>query len=312
MSELVWCEKYRPQTIDGCILPEELKKNFKAIVEGGELTNLLLTGVRGTGKTTVARALCRELGYKHIFINGSESSGIDTLRTDIRDFATTGSAISKTNLKVVIIDECEYLSANTMHALRGFMEEFTKTTRFILTCNHKHRLIPEIHSRCAVIDFVIPSEERPKIAGKILKNVCNILEQEGVAYEKPVVAEMIMKFFPDMRGVINKLQNASMGGAIDSSVLKSLGDEKCQGLMESLKAKDFKKMRQWAADNAHMEMGQIFNSLFEALTKALEPSSIPAATLILADYQHKAVFVSDHEINLTACFVELAAECKFK
>ena len=311
MNEFLWVEKYRPKTIDDCVLPAHIKTTFKQIVNGGELHNMLLTGTAGLGKTTVAKALCNELDLDYLLINGSEESGIDTLRNKIKQFASSVSL--QGGYKVVILDEADYLNPqSTQPALRGFIEEFSGNCRFILTCNFKNRIIEPLHSRCSVVEFNIPKKESERLCSVMMARLMLILDDEGIKYETKVLAELIMKFMPDWRRVINELQRYSTSGVIDSGILVSLSDISVNELMSSLKIKDFKKMRQWVADNIDSDPASLFRKLYDNMNEHVVPESIPQMVLILADYQYKNSFVSDHELNLVACCTELMAGVKFK
>ncbi len=311
MNEFLWVEKYRPKTIDDCVLPAHIKTTFKQIVNGGELHNMLLTGTAGLGKTTVAKALCNELDLDYLLINGSEESGIDTLRNKIKQFASSVSL--QGGYKVVILDEADYLNPqSTQPALRGFIEEFSGNCRFILTCNFKNRIIEPLHSRCSVVEFNIPKKESERLCSVMMARLMLILDDEGIKYETKVLAELIMKYMPDWRRVINELQRYSTSGVIDSGILVSLSDISVNELMSSLKIKDFKKMRQWVADNIDSDPASLFRKLYDNMNEYVVPESIPQMVLILADYQYKNSFVSDHELNLVACCTELMAGVKFK
>ena len=311
MNEFLWVEKYRPKTIDDRVLPAHIKTTFKQIVNGGELHNMLLTGTAGLGKTTVAKALCNELDLDYLLINGSEESGIDTLRNKIKQFASSVSL--QGGYKVVILDEADYLNPqSTQPALRGFIEEFSGNCRFILTCNFKNRIIEPLHSRCSVVEFNIPKKESERLCSVMMARLMLILDDEGIKYETKVLAELIMKYMPDWRRVINELQRYSTSGVIDSGILVSLSDISVNELMSSLKIKDFKKMRQWVADNIDSDPASLFRKLYDNMNEYVVPESIPQMVLILADYQYKNSFVSDHELNLVACCTELMAGVKFK
>lgn len=311
MDDFLWVEKYRPQTIDDCILPDHIKKTFKDVVSGGELHNMLLTGTAGTGKTTVARALCNELDLDYLLVNGSEESGIDTLRNKIKQFASTISL--QGGYKVVILDEADYLNPqSTQPALRGFIEEFSANCRFILTCNFKNRIIEPLHSRCSVVEFNIPKKEAERLCTSMLSRLIAILDAENVEYETPVLAELIMKHLPDWRRVLNELQRYSVSGKIDTGILISLSDISINDLMSHLKLKNFKGMRQWVADNIDTEPAAIFRKIYDNMSDHIEPTSIPQLVLILADYQYKNAFVADHELNIVACLTEVMAGVKFK
>lgn len=311
MNEFLWVEKYRPQIVEDCILPSSLNKTFSQIVKSGELQNMLLTGTAGVGKTTVAKALCRELGLDYLIINGSEESGIDTLRNKIKQFASSISLSG--GYKVVILDEADYLNPqSTQPALRGFIEEFSGNCRFILTCNFKNRVIEPLHSRCSVIEFSMPKGEKDRLASVFMKRLMFILDSEQVKYEPPVLAELIMKYFPDYRRTINELQRYSTHGQIDTGILTVVGDVSVNELMNNLKLKDFRKMRSWVANNIDVEPAVIFRKLYDNCSDYVEPQSIPQLILILAEYQYKNSFVADHELNTVACLTEIMAGVQFK
>jgi DNA polymerase III delta prime subunit len=311
MNEFLWCEKYRPQLIQDVILPKEIKKTFEDIVNGGELHNMLLTGTPGLGKTTVAKALCNELKLDFLLVNGSEESGIDTLRTKIKQFASTISL--QGGYKVVILDEADYLNPqSTQPALRGFIEEFSANCRFILTCNFKNRIIEPLHSRCSVIEFNLAKKDMPPLLAVMMQRIEYILNEEGVSFEKQVLAELIMKHMPDWRRVINELQRYSTSGTIDSGILVQLSDISIDNLMTALKDKNFKAMRQWVADNIDTEPAAMFRKVYDNMGDYVDPQSIPQVVLILADYQYKNAFVADHELNIVACMTEIMAGVKFK
>ena len=309
MSEFLWVEKYRPQTISDCILPDGLKQTFQEYVDAGEISNMLLCGTAGTGKTTVARALCNELGCDYIVINGSDESGIDVLRTKIRDFASTVSFESKA--KVVILDEADYLNPNsTQPALRAFIEEFSGNCRFIFTCNFKNRIIEPLHSRTSVIDFKIDKKDRPEMAQKFMGRMQYILTQEGIPYEQNVLAELLMKHFPDYRRVINELQRYSKSGSIDSGILSNIAEINTKELIDSLKDKDWKKMRQWVVNNVDNDPQGVYRKVYDSLIDKVK--QVPHLVLLIADYQYKSAFVADQEINLTACLTDIMASVEFK
>ena len=311
MDEFLWVEKYRPKKIEECILSQDLTKIFANIVSGGELQNMMLTGTAGTGKTTVARALCNELDLDYIIINGSEESGIDTLRNKIKQFASSVSLSG--GYKVVILDEADYLNPqSTQPALRGFIEEFSGNCRFILTCNFKNRIIDPLHSRCTTIEFNVPKKSMPKLCDQFLSRCQYILEQENITYDRNVVAELIIKHMPDWRKVINELQRYSTSGTIDTGILVTLSDASISDLMEHLKLKNFKLMRQWVADNIDTEPASLFRKVYDNMNEYVDPQSIPQLVLILADYQYKNSFVADHELNMVACLTEIMAGVKFK
>jgi len=310
-TNFLWVEKYRPQSIEDCILPDNTKNTFQEIVDSGQLQNLLLSGGPGCGKTTVAKALCNELNTDWIIINCSEDGNIDTLRTRIRQFASTIS-ISGNN-KAVILDEFDYANPQSMQpALRGFMEEFSKNCRFILTCNFKNRVIEPLHSRCTCIDFKFDSKDKMKLSAKFMDRAKFILDSEKVKYDEKVLAKLIVKFSPDFRRLINELQRYSRSGAIDVGILSEAGDVVVEELMKAMKSKNFQDVRKWVAMNLDNDSSHVFRKIYDALHESLEPSSIPPAILIIADYQYKAAFVADHEINLTACVIQLMMECSFK
>ena len=311
MQEFLWVEKYRPQKIDDCILSLDLKRVFTNIISKGELQNMMFTGTAGTGKNIVARALCNELDLDYIVINGSEESGIDTLRNKIKQFASSVSLSG--GYKVVILDEADYLNPqSTQPALRGFIEEFSANCRFILTCNFKNRVIEPLHSRCSVIEFAMPKKERDSLAGQFMQRVQQILAVESINSDPAVLAELIIKYFPDFRRTLNELQRYSNFGKIDSGILVNVSDVSLDSLMNALKVKDFKKMRQWVADNIDTEPAAMFRKLYDNMNDFVEPQSIPQLVLILADYQYKNSFVADHELNMVACLTEVMAGVKFK
>jgi DNA polymerase III delta prime subunit len=314
MSDFLWVEKYRPKKIQDCILSEDLKQTFLEFVKKKEIPNLLLSGTAGTGKTTVARALCEEIGVDYIIINGSdEGRQIDTLRNKIKNFASTISLTKEANHKVVIIDEADYMNAESVQpALRNFIETFFNNCRFIFTCNYKNKIIPALHSRCTVIDFRIVNGQKVKTATQLMDRLSIILKDEGVEFDKKVLAEVIQKYYPDFRRTINELQRYSVRGKIDSGILFSLSEENNKDLIVKLKDKDFNGMRKWVIQNLDKEPSSLFSSIYDNLYEYLEPKSIPQAVLIIAGYQYKAAFVADQEINMVACLTEIMAGCKFK
>jgi DNA polymerase III delta prime subunit len=311
MSEInLFVEKYRPKTIEECILPESTKNTFREIVKSGECQNLLLSGKPGTGKTSVAKALCNDLDCDWIMINCSEDGNIDTLRTKIRTFASTVSLSDKR--KVVILDEFDYSNASSIQpALRGAIEEFAANCRFILTCNYKNRIIEPIHSRCTTIEFSIPSKEKPKMAKEFMSRCEMILDEEGITYDMKVLAELILKYFPDFRKILNELQRYSVSGTIDVGILAT-PSQKINDVIKAMKDKDFVTVRKWVAGNMDNSQTDLFRSIYDGLYEHLSPTSIPNAILILAEYQYKAAFVADQEINTAACMVELMMSCEFK
>jgi DNA polymerase III delta prime subunit len=307
----LWVEKYRPQKIDDCVLPEALKKTFKEYINKGELPNFLLCGTAGTGKTTVAKALCNEIGAEYMFINGSEESGIDVLRTKIKSFA---SSVSLTDAKkVVILDEADYLNPNsTQPALRAFIEEFSNNCRFILTCNFKNRIIEPLHSRCAVIEFKIDNAEKKNMLEGFFKRTRQILTQENIEFDPQVVAEMLTKYFPDFRRILNELQRYSVSGKIDTGILVNVSEESYKTLIKFMREKDFTEVRKWVGKNSDTDSVSLFRQLYDSASTIMEPASIPQLILILAEYQYKAAFVADHELNNMAAMTEIMANCKFK
>ena len=310
MEHLLWVEKYRPQKVEDCILPDAIKTTFLDYVARKEIPNLLLSGSAGVGKTTIAKALCEEVGCDYIVINGSDESGIDVLRTKIKNYASSVSLMG--GRKVVIIDEADYLNPNsTQPALRGAIEEFSSNCSFIFTCNFKNRIIDPIHSRCSVIDFKI-NGNKAKMAASFMKRVEWILEQEKVTYDKDVVAAVIMKHFPDNRRVLNELQRYSVSGSIDKGILSNIADVELGSLITALKSKDFASTRKWVTSNLDNDPVKIYRKLYDGLYEILKPGSVPQLVLILAKYQYQAAFVSDHEINMVACLTEIMVDCEFK
>jgi len=311
-DQFLWVEKYRPQKIDECILPESLKTTFKQYVAQGELPTLLLAGTAGIGKTTVAKALCNEIGAEFIVVNGSEEGrSIDVLRTTIKGFATT---VSLTDAKkVVIIDEADYMNAQSVQpALRNFIEEYSNNCRFIFTCNYKNRIIEPLHSRCAVIEFKIENKDKQQIAAQFFKRATQVLKKEEIEFDPKVIAELVTKFFPDWRRVLNELQRYSVSGKIDSGILLNLSEESFKDLVGNMKEKNFTEVRKWVAKNSDADTVAIFRQLYDTSSENMEPASIPQLVLILADYQYKAAFVADHELNIMAALTETMAQCKFK
>lgn len=307
-NDFLWVEKYRPQTISDCILPDTLKATFQNIVNGGELPNMLFTGTAGLGKTTVAKALCNELDLDWIIINASESGNIDTLRTKIKQFASTVSL--QGGYKVVILDEADYLNAqSTQPALRGFIEEFSNNCRFILTCNFKNRIIEPLHSRCGVYEFNTTKKELAGLAAQFMKRATSILDAEGVSIDNKSLADLIMKHAPDWRRILNELQRHSMVGISGSSSV--IVTDTYNSLFEYLKTKDFKKMRSWVAQNVDADATAIFRAIYDQMNEKIKPESIPQLVLILADYSYKNAFVADHELNIVACMTEIMANVEF-
>ena len=306
----LWVEKYRPQTVAETILSDNLKSTFQKIVESKEIPNMLFTGTAGTGKTTVARALCNELDLDYILINGSEEGNIDTLRTKIKQFASSVSL--QGGYKVVILDEADYLNAqSTQPALRGFIEEFANNCRFILTCNFKNRIIEPLHSRCSVYEFNTSKKDLQGLCAQFLKHIGKILDKEGVGYDQMVLVDLIMKYVPDWRRVLNELQRYSISGRIDAGILVNLSDKSFDDLFTHLKSKDFKKMRQWVVNNIDTDASSIFRGIYDRMIDKVKPQSVPQLVLILADYQYKNAFVADMELNVVACMTEIMANVEF-
>ena len=309
MEHLLWTEKYRPRTIEDCILPDRLKKPFQEYVNQKQIPNLLLAGGAGVGKTTVAKAMCNEVGCDFMVINGSDESGIDTFRVKIKNYASSMSLSG--GRKVIIIDEADYLNPNsTQPALRNAIEEFASNCSFIFTCNYKNRIIEPLHSRCAVIEFSLKNGEKAKMASAFFKRIQSVLQSEKVEYDDKVIAELIKKHFPDFRRVLNELQRYSQFGNIDTGILAHIGDVSLSELVKFISAKDFGAIRKWVGSN-EIDNNILFRKLYDAMYDLLKPQSIPQAVLILADYQYKAAFVADQEINTVACLTELMVNCDF-
>jgi DNA polymerase III delta prime subunit len=310
-NDFLWVEKYRPSKIADCILPDDLKSTFQQFVDDGNIPNLLLSGTAGVGKTTVARAMLEEVGADYIVINGSMNGNIDTLRNDIRNFAATVSFTG--GRKYVILDEADYLNANsTQPALRNFMEEYSGNCGFILTCNYVNKIIQPLHSRCSVIDFKIGKGEKAELAKQFLSRACAILDQEKIGFDKKVLAELITKHFPDWRRVINELQRYSTRGVIDTGILASIDSLDIRDLMRYIKNREFENMRKWVAQNSSTDSNILFRKLYDAAYDIVTQTSVPQLVLILADYQYKAAFVVDHEINLSACLTQIMIDCEFR
>ena len=311
MEDFLWTEKYRPKTIGECVLPSGLKQTLSEFISKGDLPNMILSGGPGVGKTTAAKAMLDELGLTYMFINGSEESGIDVLRTKIKNFASTVSLHG--GRKYLIIDESDYLNAqSTQPALRGFIEEFHKNCGFILTCNYKNRLIPPLHSRCSVVDFTIQKSEKKELAEQFFQRVMNVLVVEDVKFEPKAVAEVINKFFPDWRRVLNELQRYSVSGRIDAGILIDISEVNIKELMHSMKQKEFTNVRKWIVNNIDNDPTRLFRRLYDNLYDYMDGSSIPHVVVILGEYQYKAAFVADQEINMLACLTEIMARGKFK
>ena len=309
MEHLLWTEKYRPQTIEDCILPERLKKPFQEYVNQNNIPNLILSGGPGVGKTTVAKAMCNEIGCDFMVINGSDESGIDTFRTKIKNYASSMSLAG--GRKVIIIDEADYLNPNsTQPALRNAIEEFAGNCSFIFTCNYKNRIIEPLHSRCAVIDFALKNGEKAKMASAFFKRIQSVLQSESVEFDDAVIAELVKKHFPDFRRVLNELQRYSQFGKIDVGILSQIENVQIDEVIKYIKAKDFSAIRKWVA-TAGLDANVVFRQIYDALYEVMKPHSIPQAVLIIADYQYKNAFVADPEINLVACLTELMANCEY-
>ena len=311
-NDILWVERYRPSTVEDLILPEGIKNTFRDIIGEGKIPNLILSGSAGTGKTSAAMVLCKELDCDYIIINGSDEGRlIDTLRTKIKNFASTVSLSG--GPKVVILDEADYISAESVQpALRNFIEEFSSNCRFIFTCNYKNRIIAPLHSRCTVIDFSIPNNEKERLASVFLARLMMICDDEGIKYDTKVLVELIMKFFPDFRRCINEVQRYGASGVIDSGLLATLSEEKLTPLIDMIAEKNWSGMRKWVGQNSDNDFNTLYRKLFNALEKRLQPASIPACVLFIADYQYKSAFAMDAEINFVACLTEIMSECKFK
>ena len=312
-DEFLWVEKYRPKTIEECILPSNIKKTFQDFLDKGEIPNMLLAGPAGCGKTTVAKALCNELGVDFYVINGSdEGRFLDTVRNTAKNFASTVSLTSTSKHKVIIIDEADNTTNDVQLLLRASIEEFSGNCRFIFTCNFKNKILEPLHSRCAVIEFSITGKQKPAIAASFFKRIQTILDKEGVGYEQKVLIELINKHFPDWRRVLNECQRYSSGGQIDSGILAHFSDVKVNDLVKKLKGKDFPEVRKWIVNNLDNDTGVLLRRIYDACYDSLVPNSIPSAVLILAKYQYQMAFVADQEINMLACLTEIMVECEFK
>jgi DNA polymerase III delta prime subunit len=309
MDHLLWVERYRPQTVEECILPERLKTTFQEYVNQKEIPNLLLTGGAGVGKTTIAKAMCNEIGCDYMILNGSDENGVDTIRVKIKNYASSMSFTG--GRKVIILDEADYLTPNAQAILRNAIEEFAVNCSFIFTCNFKSRIIEPLHSRCAVVDFRLVNGEKAKMASAFFKRITHILDTEKVEYDEKVIAELIKKHFPDFRRAINELQRYSQLGKIDVGILSQIGDISISQIVKHLKEKDFTSVRKWAA-TTDIDSTTFFRKLYDALYDIVKPQSIPQAVIIIADYQYKQAFVADQEINLVACLTELMANVEFK
>jgi len=313
MSDFIWVEKYRPKTIEECILPENIKKTFQDFLSQGEIPNMLLSGPPGIGKTTVAKALCNQLGADYYVINGSdEGRFLDTVRNNAKNFASTVSLTSESKHKVIIIDEADNTTPDVQLLLRASIEEFSKNCRFIFTCNYKNKIIEPLHSRCAVVDFSIRGKEKQQIAAAFFQRLNFILEQERVEADKKVLVELVNKHFPDWRRVLNECQRYSVGGKIDSGILAHFSDVKVNDLVKNLKEKNFAEVRKWCVNNLDNDPSVLLRRIYDSLSGSLVPPSIPAAVLIIAKYQYQIAFVADQEINMLACLTEIMVECEFK
>ena len=311
MEEFLFVEKYRPHKIEDCILPCRLKSVFQEYVKNENIPNLMLTGTAGCGKTTVAKAMCEEIGLNHLFINSSEERGIDVLRTKIKGYASTISLTG--GRKVIILDEADYLTPEAQAGLRGAIEEFSENCSFIFTCNFKARLIDALHSRCAVVDFTLKGDEKAKMAAQMYKRITAILTQEGIEYDKTVLAKIVERYFPDYRRTLNELQRYSSSGSINAGVLAQVDNvRKLEDLIKSLKEKDFGSMRKWVVNNSDVDPARIYRDVYDGLYEYMKPESIPAAVITIAKYQYQDAFVADHEINLVACLTEMMVECEIK
>ena len=311
MEEFLWTEKYRPKKVSECILPDRIKKVFQEYVNTKSIPNLMLTGTAGVGKTTIAIAMCEEIGLNHLFINSSEERGIDTLRTKIKGYASTVSLVG--GRKVIILDEADYITPEAQAALRGAIEEFSNNCTFIFTCNFKSRLIEALHSRCSVIDFALLGDEKPKMAASFFNRISEILTKENITYEKNVLVEITKKYFPDYRRTLNELQRYSTNGSIDTGILAQITSVRnIQDLIRYLKDKNFSDMRKWVVVNSDLDPARVYRKIYDSLYEYMKPESIPQAVVILAKYQYQSAFVADQEINLVACLTEIMIDTEMK
>jgi DNA polymerase III delta prime subunit len=312
-DNFLWVEKWRPKKVEDCILPEDTKKTFLDFIEKGEIPNLLLSGPPGIGKTTIAKALCEQLGADYYVINGSdEGRFLDTVRNQAKNFASTVSLQGNDRHKVIIIDEADNTGSDVQLLLRANIEAFYNNCRFIFTCNYKNKIIEPLHSRCAVIDFTIKGKQRVQLAGSFFQRLQSILDAEKIEYDEKVVAELVSKHFPDFRRVLNECQRYSTGGKIDSGILASFSDVSVNELIKHLKEKNFTEVRKWVVSNLDNDSTLVLRRVYDACYDSLMPASIPAAVLVIAKYQYQCAFVADQEINLLAALTEVMCECEFK
>jgi len=313
MSDFIWVEKYRPTTIEECILPKSIKQTFQDFVDRGEIPNMLLSGPPGIGKTTVAKALCNELGADYYVINGSdEGRFLDTVRTNAKNFASTVSLTSESKHKVIIIDEADNTTSDVQLLLRASIEEFSRNCRFIFTCNYKNKIIEPLHSRCSVVDFSVNKKDKPAIAAQFFSRINHILEVERIESDKKVIVQLINKHFPDWRRVLNECQRYSVSGKIDSGILAAFSDVAVDDLVKNLKQKNFSEVRKWVVSNLDNDPSVLLRRIYDSLYDTMIPTSIPAAILVIAKYQYQMAFVADQEINLLAALTEIMVECEFK